>query len=34
LRQFIERYAGRGIRTILDIDRDEIVEVVCAPVAG
>ncbi len=31
LRQFIERYASRGIRTILDVDRDEVVEVVCAP---
>ena len=34
LRQFIERYATRGIRTILDVDRDEVVEVVCVPVAG
>lgn len=34
LRQFIERYASRGIRTILDLDRDEVVEVVCAPAAG
>lgn len=34
LRQFIERYASRGIRTMLDIDRDEVVEVVCVPVAG
>lgn len=34
LRQFIERYASRGIRTMLDIDRGEVVEVVCVPVAG
>lgn len=34
LRQFIERYASRGIRTLLDVDRDEVVEVVCAPSAG
>lgn len=33
LRQFIERYAQRGIRTVLDLDIDEIVEVVCAPAA-
>ena len=34
LRQFIERYAQRGIRTVLDLDRDEVVEVVCAPAVG
>lgn len=34
LRQFIERYAERGIRTILDIDRDAVVEVVCAAAPG
>lgn len=34
LRQFIERYASRGIRTVLDVDRDEVVEVVCLPVAS
>lgn len=29
LRAFIESYAGTGIRTLLDLDRDEVVEVVC-----
>ena len=30
LRSFIESYAGSGIRTVLDLDRDEVVEVICA----
>lgn len=30
LRAFIESYSESGIKTILDLDRDEIVEVVCA----
>ena len=29
LRAFIESYSSTGIRTVLDLDRDEIVEVVC-----
>jgi len=29
LRAFIESYADGGIRTVLDLDRDEIVEVIC-----
>lgn len=30
LRSFIESYSSTGIRTVLDLDRDEIVEVICA----
>jgi len=30
LRSFIESYSSTGIRTLLDLDRDEIVEVICA----
>ena len=30
LRSFIESYAETGIRTVLDLDRDEVVEVICA----
>ena len=30
LRAFIESYSSTGIRTMLDLDRDEVVEVVCA----
>jgi len=30
LRSFIESYAGCGIRTVLDLDRDEVVEGICA----
>lgn len=29
LRSFIDSYAGSGIRTVLDLDRDEVVEVIC-----
>ncbi len=29
LRSFIESYARSGIRTVLDLDRDEVVEVIC-----
>ena len=29
LRAFIESYSEAGIRTVLDLDRDEVVEVVC-----
>ena len=29
LRAFINSYAERGIRTMLDLDRDEVVEVIC-----
>jgi len=31
LRAFIESYADGGIRTVLDLDRDEVVEVICDP---
>ncbi|NDE20169.1 MAG: hypothetical protein EBZ98_00710 [Actinobacteria bacterium] len=30
LRAFIESYSEAGIRTVLDLDRDEVVEVICA----
>ncbi len=30
LRSFIESYSETGIRTVLDLDRDEVVEVICA----
>lgn len=30
LRAFIESYSSNGIRTVLDLDRDEVVEVICA----
>lgn len=30
LRAFIESYSPQGIRTVLDLDRDEVVEVICA----
>ena len=30
LRAFIESYSETGIRTVLDLDRDEVVEVICA----
>lgn len=30
LRAFITSYASRGIDTVLDLDRDEVVEVICA----
>lgn len=30
LRTFIESYSSNGIRTVLDLDRDEVVEVICA----
>lgn len=29
LREFIESYSDNGIRTVLDLDRDEVVEVIC-----
>ncbi len=29
LRSFIESYSDGGIRTVLDLDRDEVVEVIC-----
>jgi hypothetical protein len=29
LRKFIESFTDRGIRTVLDLDRDEVVEVIC-----
>ncbi len=29
LRSFIESYSDGGIRTLLDLDRDEVVEVIC-----
>jgi hypothetical protein len=29
LRSFIESYSSMGIRTLLDLDRDEVVEVIC-----
>lgn len=29
LRAFIESYSATGIRTVLDLDRDEVVEVIC-----
>ncbi|MEY3615012.1 MAG: hypothetical protein RLZZ518_12 [Actinomycetota bacterium] len=29
LRTFIESFTDRGIRTVLDLDRDEVVEVIC-----
>lgn len=30
LRAFIDSYSGTGITTVLDLDRDEVVEVICA----
>jgi hypothetical protein len=30
LRSFINSYAESGIRTVLDLDRDEVIEVICA----
>ncbi|MEY4401286.1 MAG: hypothetical protein RL072_1151 [Actinomycetota bacterium] len=30
LRSFIESHAESGIRTVLDLDKDEVIEVVCA----
>jgi hypothetical protein len=30
LRSFINSYADSGIRTVLDLDRDEVIEVICA----
>lgn len=30
LRSFIESYSATGIRTVLDLDRDEVVEVICS----
>jgi hypothetical protein len=29
LRAFIESYSETGIRSVLDLDRDEVVEVIC-----
>lgn len=29
LRTFIESFTDRGIRTVLDLDRDEVIEVIC-----
>jgi hypothetical protein len=30
LRAFIDSYSTTGITTVLDLDRDEVVEVICA----
>jgi hypothetical protein len=30
LRAFIDSYSETGITTVLDLDRDEVVEVICA----